>query len=478
METSRTYDLLVLGGGPGGYTAAIRGAQLGARVALVERDALGGTCLNRGCIPTKALVESARAHVLAREMCVFGVEVTGPRLNYASVMAHKERVVGRLVKGLEGLMRGNHIDVHRGNGVVRAPGRVEVRDAQPPGTGFNGTGVHPLNLGAKKIILATGSRPAGLKIPGIDGPGVVSGEEALSLAELPESIVIIGGGVIGVEFACIYREFGAQVTIVEVLDRILPREDREVAAHLRQRLEKAGIAVLTGARVESIEGPRGAVGVILQHGGESKKLTATLVLVAVGRAANVEDLGDLPLQFDRGFVATNERMETNVPGVYAIGDLRGGMLAHVASAEGIVAAENALGREAQMDYRAVPGCIFSFPEVASVGLSEEEAVNKGHDVTVGRFPFAASGRALAMEEADGFVKVVSDKKFGEVLGVHIIGPHASDLIGEAVLAMKLEATAEEMARTIHPHPTLTEALMEAGADVLGEAIHVLRRNRP
>jgi len=467
LGTSKPYDLLVLGGGPGGYVAAVRGAQLGARVALIERDALGGTCLNRGCIPTKALIESARVLSLSRKMNAFGVEGAGTRLNYPAVIRRKEQIVSRLADGVEGLMRGNGIDVHRGNGMVLSPGCVKVQDRQGG----------EVTLEGGKIILATGSRPARLKLPGIDSPGVVFGEEALSLAELPGSVIIIGGGVIGVEFACLYKEFGCQVVIVEMENRILPREDREISAHLQKRLSKDGIAVLTGACIESIEGERGAVGVILRHGSESMRLSAALALVAVGRAANVEALGNLPLRYDRGFVVTNARMETGISGVFAVGDLRGGMLAHVASAEGIVAAGNALGHETVMDYRSVPGCVFSSPELASVGLSEEEAGKKGYEVEVGRFSFAASGRALAMEEGDGFVKIVSEKSIGEILGVHIIGPHASDLIGEAVLAMKLEATAEELARTIHPHPTLTEAVMEAGADTLGEAIHVLRRKR-
>lgn len=462
------FDLAVLGGGPAGYVAAIRGAQLGARVALVEKDRPGGTCLNRGCIPTKALVESAKALELARRSADLGVDLKAGPVDYARVAARKDRVVARLVGGVETLLKGNGVQRFTGRGALKGPGTIEV--AGPDG--------QLTRVDARRIIVATGSRPARVLIPGLDGDGILDSDAALALTSLPGSMIIIGGGVIGVEFAGIYSRFGVKVILVEALEQILPREDREVVEELRRHLVKDGVEVHTGARVTSCATTaNGMRRLTLEAGGRQLTLEASAVLVATGRVPNPEGLEGSGLKIERGRVVAEDDLETNLPGVLAAGDVRGQlMLAHAASAEGLAAAEKALGKQTlSVDHRAVPNCIFSFPEVASIGLSEQAAREKGHQVVTGKFPFAANGKALAMAEAEGFVKVVAESKWGEILGIHIIGPQASSLIGEAALALKLEVTFDELARTIHPHPTLTEALMEASAAVGGEAIHFLNR---
>lgn len=461
------FDLAVLGGGPAGYVAAIRGAQLGARVALVEKDRPGGTCLNRGCIPTKALVESARAIELARRSADLGVDLKPGPVDYPRVAARKDRVVARLVGGVETLLKGNGVHRLAGRGTLRGPGTIEV--TAPDG--------QVTRIAAGRIIVATGSKPAPLPVPGLEGDGILDSDAALAMTTLPDSMIIIGGGVIGVEFAGIYSRFGVRVTLVEALEQILPREDHEVAGELRRNLAKDGVDVHTGVRVTSCNNDaNGRKKLTLEAGGRQITLEAGAILVATGRISNPEGLEGSGLKLERGRVVTSADLETNLPGVLAAGDIRGQvMLAHAASAEGLAAAERLLGKETSVDLRAVPNCVFSFPEVASAGLSEQAARDMGYQVVTGKFPFAANGKALAMAEAEGFVKVVAESKWGEVLGIHIIGPQASSLIGEAALALRLEVTYDELARTIHPHPTLTEALMEASAAVGGEAIHFLNR---
>ncbi len=457
-------SIVVIGGGPGGYVAAIRAAQLGAQVTLIEKDTLGGTCLNRGCIPTKALLQSADILASIRHAETFGISVEGASVDFSVVNKRKEEVVKRLVAGVTSLMRKNNIEVVNGIGTL-----IDARTV-----GILGKS-HRAN--ADGIIIATGSKPATLPIEGIDEPGVIDSDEALTLEQLPKSIVIIGGGAIGLECAQIMRGLGSEVSIVEMMPKILPTEDTEIASMLADILKKEGIDVFTNARVTGIAGAgpgREVVSFTIGDEGSEQERMAEKVLLAVGRYPCTDDLGveKLGLAVDDGRLVVNERMETNVPGVYAIGDVVGGlMLAHVATDEGKCAAENVMGADRKMDYKAVPRCAYTSPEVAAVGLTEKEARETYGDVKVGRFPFAASGRALILNQAAGMVKIIGDASYGEILGVHIIGPQATELVAEAVLAMKMEATSEDLASSIHAHPTLSEAVMEAALNAGGKAIH-------
>ena len=463
-------DLAVVGSGPGGYVAAIRAAQLGARVVLVEKESLGGTCLNWGCIPSKALLESAGRMVSAREMAQYGVDVAGVTANWAQVQARKDQVVRTLRNGVQGLLRGNGITLVQGTGSFLDPRHLRV---QKPDGGVE-------DVTAKNVVVATGSVEARPPIPGIDLPGIMTSKEALGIPEIPESIAIVGGGYIGVEFATIFRAFGSQVTVVEMLSGLVPLEDAEIGRALATSYQKQGIGVKTGTRVTRIAQTERGYSLSLAADGGEETLEAQKVLVAVGRWPYTEGLGleRIGAAMDRRAIAVDSRMRTNVPGVYAIGDVVAKYpLAHVASMQGEVAAENALGHDAEMDYRAVPNCIFCSPQVASVGLSEEQARQKGYGVKVGRFPFVAASKAVAAGHAEGLIKVVAEERYGQVLGVHMIGPEVTDLIGEAVVAINLETSVEDFAKTMHAHPTLPEALREAVLDVEGRAIHILRRRR-
>lgn len=463
-------DLVVIGGGPGGYVAAIRAAQLGGKVTLIEKDELGGTCLNRGCIPTKALLRGAELLDLVEGSKDYGIQCGETRVDFARMTSRKERAVKTLVSGVGTLMKTNGIEVIKGQARLLAPQKIEVLDEQKQAATY----------GAKKVILATGSVSADLPIPGAKGPGIIDSDGALQLTEVPESMVIIGAGPIGLEFGTIYAALGTKVVILEMMPQILPTEDPEVAAVLDRSLKRFKIQTLTGCKVQEIGEAQGKRRVKAQTGEGERVFEGQYVLIAVGRKPNLEGLGlqEAGIRFGKKGIEVNERTETNVPGVYAIGDVTGQwLLAHFASAQGHVAAENATGHEARVDTRVVPRCVYTLPEVASVGLSEKEAREKGHEVKIGRFPFAANGKAAILGERNGFIKIISESKYDEILGVHIVGPHATDLIGEAVVAMRLEATAEDLAQAIHPHPTLTEAMMEAAFDVEARAVHMPPRKK-
>ena len=464
-------EIVIIGAGPGGYVAAIKAAQLGGKVTLIEKDELGGTCLNWGCIPTKALLRGVELLEAVEGAKEFGVQVAGVSVDLAKLMARKDRAVKTLVAGVSGLMKSNGIEVIKGKARLLSPRKIQVLDPQNQTVAFE----------ARRVILAPGSVSAQLSIPGADLPGVMDSNGALQLTRIPDSMVIIGAGPIGLEFGTIFAALKTKVTIVEMLPQILPTEDAEVASALEKSLRHFKIQFFTGAQVkEIIEIGAGKKKVLVQQGDSEKDFEAEVVLVAAGRKPNLENLGlpEAGIQADKKGIEVNSRMETNSPGVYAIGDATGKwLLAHFASAQGEVAAENAMGREVQLESRAVPRCVYTLPEVASVGMTEKEAKEGGYDYRVGRFPFSASGKAAVIGERNGFVKILSEAKYGEVLGVQIFGPHATDLIGEAVLAMQMEGTAQDLAKTIHPHPTLTEAMKEAALDVDGMALHIAPRKK-
>jgi len=460
-------DIVIVGGGPAGYVAAIRASQLGGKVILIEKDALGGTCLNRGCIPTKALLHSVEILESARRGKDYGVSVGELSIDFTKMMSRKDAVVNTLVTGVQYLMRSNAIEVIKGTGKVISPTEVEVDNGQQE------------TVKAARIVLTPGSLPSVLPVPGVDGSGVITSDDALQLSQIPRSLLVIGGGAIGVEFATIFAKLGTRVTIVEMLPQIIPAEDQELSISLKRVLERGGIKIFTSAQVSRIEDdPEGDQLISVVTGEGEQKLTAELVLVAVGRKSNIEGLGleRVGIKTERGSITVNDRMETNIPGIYAAGDAVGGIqLAHVASAEGEVAVENALGKDSVIDYRVVPRCIYTMPEVAAVGLTERQAREEGLNLKVGRFPFTANPRAVILGQPGGFVKVLSDAKSGEIFGIHILGPQATELISEAALAIKMEATVSEISSTIHAHPTLSEAMRETALDTEGMAIHMPRK---
>ncbi len=456
------YDIAVLGAGPGGYVAAIRAAQLGAKVAVVEKDKLGGTCLTRGCIPTKVFLESTKVLSMSNRAKDYGLRGEGLSLELAEVVERKERIVSRLVRGVESLFKKRNITLVKGKGKVASETEIEV--ILPSGSSEL--------VKAKKLILATGSTPSCPPIIDVDGEKVFTSDEILDLRQLPKSIIIIGGGYIGCEFATFFAEAGTSVTVVEMLDAILLRTDGEVVKEMTNVLRKKKVKLLTGTKVGKIEKEKDSVSVTLPDG---KSLSADILLCCTGRKAVTSGLGfeEVGLSLQNGFVPVDERCRTSREGIFAIGDITGKMqLAHFASRQGIVAAEVACGLDSRMKENVCPSAIFTHPEIASVGITEEEAKEKGLDYTVGRFPFQALGMALAMAETTGFVKIIAQRHTQEILGVHIIGPGAPGLIAEAALAMQLECTVEELAATIHTHPTIPEALMEAAENWLGHAIHL------
>jgi dihydrolipoamide dehydrogenase len=465
-------EIGIIGGGPGGYVAAIRAAQLGAKVTLIEKDELGGICTNWGCIPTKALLRGVELLESVEGAKDFGIQVEQVAVDFSKLMARKERAVKTLVSGVGGLMKSNGIEVIKGKARLISPQKIEVVDEKQQKVPYQ----------VRKIIIATGSISADLPIPGAKLAGVIDSDGALQLTKIPESMVIIGAGPIGLEFGTIFAALGTKVTILEMLPQILPSEDPEVASALDKSLKRFKILTLPGCQVKEITtGSEGKRKVVALTGEGEKAFDAEYVLVAVGRKPNIEGLGlrEVGVRFSKKGIEVNEKMETNIPGVYAIGDVTGQwLLAHFASAQGEVAAENATGQEVLLNSRVVPRCVYTLPEVAAVGLTEKQAREAGYELKVGRFPFAANGKATVIGERNGFVKMVAETKYDEILGVHIFGPHATDLIGEAVLAMRLEGTAADIAQAIHPHPTLTEALKEAAFDVDGRAVHIPpRKNR-
>lgn len=455
-------QLAVLGGGPAGYVAAIRGAQLGATVALIEEREIGGTCLNRGCIPTKALLRSSEVAGLFRRSKEFGIITEMKGTDWSTALARKDRVVRNLRMGLEHLISQNRIHLVRGHGVVESKNRIVV-----------GWGTSETAVSCEKLIIATGSEPLLPDIPGVGLPGVITSNEALELPEIPERVLIVGAGAVGLEFATIFSSFGSAVTVVELEERILPQEDAEVAGELLKIMRRKGIRFWLGARVREISNGEECLTVTIEADG-TKTLTVQKVLVATGRKLNTfsDDLLVLGLRMEKGKIVVNEQMETSIGGVYAAGDVVGGkLLAHLAFAEGRVAAQSALGELGYLDYDIVPSCIYTDPEVASVGLSEEDAVRRGTEVVVGRFYFRSNGRAQCLGEREGLVKVVVDKREKTVLGAQILGANAAELISELTLAVTLKAKADLLADMIHPHPTLSEAVMEACGDALGRSIH-------
>jgi dihydrolipoamide dehydrogenase len=468
------YDVVVIGAGTGGYPAAIRAAQLGLRVAVVERQkALGGTCLIWGCIPTKALIEHAHALKIARAAKDWGLTLDGAAvgIDMAQVQARKDRIVTGLTKGVEFLFRKNKIEWIKGTARLAGKGNVEVTGEQPQ-----------LLHAAKEIVVATGSQPRSVPGVEIDRKRIITSDEAIGFREVPKSIVILGAGAIGVEFGCLLRRFGSEVTIVEILPRVVPLEDEAVSAELSKALRKQGIRAHTGTKLTRATALADGAEVEMQRpDGQVESFRADYLLVATGRGPVTEGLGaaEAGLRLEMGYIRVDEFFRTNVPGISAIGDVitlgapGHPQLAHVSTAEGIAVAERIAGKEPRaINYDRVPSCTYSDPEIGSVGLTEQEAKDRGYDVQVGSFPFSAVGRAKIAAEIEGFVKIVAEKKYDEVLGVHIIGPRATELIAEATVALGLECSVEELIRTIHAHPTMSEAVGEAAHAVHGAAIHI------
>jgi len=488
MAQQYDADVIVIGGGPGGYPAAIKAAQLGGRSVCIDFDAAGGTCLNWGCIPTKTIIGSVAALEQAKHGADFGLKIEGPvSYDFSAVMARKDKIVSTLVGGVEFLFKKNKVRYIKGKGRLIDPHTVEVTTADGKTE----------RITTASIILATGSVPAKIPIPGLDGGGVDSdvfidnrevrvrktsgklgttaiwtSNEAVSAQSLPENLVVMGSGAVGTEFAFAYQGLGSKVTLIELLPTIIPTVDTEITAELTKLLTKSGINIMTSTKVVSVDVPGRKLKYVSEKTGEGE-ISFDKLLVAVGRVPYTEGLGleNAGVVLDRRRIIADEFMRTNVPNIYAIGDAAGGGLAHVATREGEVAAENAMGHSTKMDRRAIPACVYTEPEVATVGLTEKEARDKGFDVQVGKFSFKSLGKAMAINENVGLVKIVTDKKYGEILGVHIVGPHATDLIHEAVVSIKLESTIEELMHTIHAHPTLSEAIMEAAQDVKGESVH-------
>jgi len=461
------YNLLVIGGGPGGYTAAIRGAQLGLRTAVVERDRLGGICLNWGCIPTKALLKNAEILHMFRRGEEWGITCDNLQFDFAKIIKRSRGVSDRIVRGVEYLMKKNSIDVIGGTARIAGPGTVDLL------TGEN----KAARLRADHIILATGARPRSLPGVAIDRTQVITSTEAMSLPSQPKSMVIIGAGAIGVEFAYFYNALRTKVTLVEMLPGILPVEDRELTRSLEASLKKQGMEILTETKVETLRRSHHDVTVTVRAaGGEAREISAELALMATGVQGNVENLGleEAGVNVEKGNIRVDADYRTNVPGLYAIGDVIGPpWLAHVASAEGMHCVEAIAGKKpAPLDYSSIPGCTYCQPQIASVGLTEEKARAAGHDLRIGRFPFRPLGKAVAIGESEGMVKLIFDAKYGELLGAHILGAEATEMIAELVVARRLDATAEGIFRSIHAHPTLGEAVMEAAAAAYGEAINL------
>ncbi len=457
------YDIAVLGGGPGGYVAAIYASKKKAKVALVEKAEIGGTCLNRGCIPTKALIHSANLYKNIKQANKFGLAVSGVDINWDEIQHNQKSVVTKLTKGVESLLKANGVTTYQGYGELQDQNTIKVICDNTGDT-----------ITSQNIIIATGSIPSIIPIPGHDLGGVITSDEALNLSSIPKSMLIIGGGVIGIELAYIYNTFGTDITIVEMLPQILPTQDDEVVKQLHRALKRQGIKIYTGAKVISIQKADEKLNTSFEteEGGRNDVITEK-VLMAVGRKPNLKAVGNVNIEANKTGIYVDEYMKTNIHNIFAIGDVTGkSMLAHVASHQGLVAIKNALGDMKTMDYKVIPSCVYTSPELASVGLTEREAREKlGDNIKIGRFPYAASGKALTIGEQSGIVKIISDEKYNQVLGVHIMGEKATELIAEATLAIKLECTAEELADTIHAHPTLSETIMEASLDLLGTPIH-------
>lgn len=463
-----SYDVVVIGAGPGGYVAAIRAAHHGLRVAVVERDKqLGGTCLLRGCIPTKSMLHAADLLEQIKGAASLGIGDGKVSFDFAKVQAERQKQVKKGAQGVAYLLKQNKIDVLAGHGRLTGPNEVEVQAGQTR------TKVHA----TRGIIVATGSVPKGLPHLPLDGQAIISSDELLEIDAPPKRMMILGAGAVGVEFASVFSRFGTECTIVEMQERLVPQEDEEVSKEFARIYKKRGITCLTGTKLVSANKKNGAIEVVLDTKGTQSTVTCDVVLVATGRKPVTDDIGlqALGITTDkRGYIDVNAHMQTQVPSIYAIGDaVATPWLAHVASSEGMLAADIIAGKHTRpINYRHVPGCTYSQPEIGSVGLSESAAKAEGYTVKVGKYPFSAVPKARILGETDGFVKIVTDTQYGEVLGVHIVGPHATDLIAEAGMAMALESTAEEIAHTMHAHPSLAESLLEAAHAAHGRAIHM------
>lgn len=460
------YDLIVIGSGPGGYVAAIRASQLGLKTAIVERENLGGICLNWGCIPTKALLKSAQVFEYLKHASDYGINVKGGDADFSAVVKRSRDVADGMSKGVQFLMKKNKIDVINGTGKIKAGKKVDVTAADGKVTTYE----------AKHILIATGARSRQLPNLPQDGKKIIGYREALTLPKVPKTMVVVGSGAIGSEFAYFYATMGAKVTLVEYLPAIVPVEDTEVSKQLERSFKKIGIEVMTEASVEQVDTKGEGCKVKIKTKKGEQQVDCDIVLSAVGIQANLENIGleETGIATDKGKILTNPYYQTNIPGYYAIGDCVGGQaLAHVASAEGIICVEKIAGHHPEpLDYNNIPGCTYCQPEIASVGMTEAKAKEAGIEVKIGKFPFSASGKASAAGAKDGFVKLIFDAKYGELLGAHMIGANVTEMIAEIVAIRKLETTGHELIKTVHPHPTMSEAIMEAAAAAYGEVIHM------
>ena len=457
------YDLVVLGSGPGGYVAAIRAAQLGMKTAIVERAEVGGVCLNWGCIPSKALIRNAEVLRLFQHADDFGISVDNLSHDFGAAIDRSRKVVQRLTSGVSFLLKKNKVEYVAGAGVLKDRNNVQVEDSGR-------------SLTTDNVIIATGARFRELPTLPLDGKVVITSREALELREVPRRVVIVGGGATGAEFAYVYAAYGAEVTIVELLPRLVPLEDEEISEHLERSFAKQGIKAMTGSHVDGVEVEGDFAKIAVSNGSAGSVIECDKVLVAVGAQGNVDGIGleELGVATDRGFITIDDSMETNVPGVYAIGDVTGKLLlAHVASAQGVTAVETIAGLEPpKLDYELMPRATYCNPQVASFGLTEAQARERGYAIKTGKFPFSASGKALALGETEGMVKVVVDAEIGDVLGAHMIGPEVTELLGELTLARLLEGTSKELGWLVHPHPTISETVKEAALAAEGQAIHI------
>ncbi len=460
------YDLIVIGSGPGGYVAAIRASQLGMKVGVVEKAELGGVCLNWGCIPTKALLKSAQVFEYINHAEDYGIKVKDAKADFTGMVKRSREVAGGMSKGIQFLFKKNKIDHLEGFGTLKNGKKVEVKDASGKVTTYD----------ANHIILATGGRSRELPNLPIDGKKIIGYREAMVLDKQPKKMVVVGSGAIGVEFAYFYRALGTEVTIVEFMDRVVPVEDEEVSKQLERTFKKSGMKVMTSSEVTKVDTKGSGCKVTVKTKKGEEQVDCDIVLSAVGVAANIEKLGleDVGVKTEKGKVLVDDYYKTNVDGVYAIGDIvKGQALAHVASAEGIICVEKIKGMHVEpLDYNNIPGCTYCSPEIASVGYTEKAAKEAGYEIKVGKFPFSASGKAKAAGASDGFVKLIFDAKYGEWLGAHMIGANVTEMIAEAVAARKLETTGHEIIKTVHPHPTMSEAVMEAAAAAYDEVIHL------
>jgi dihydrolipoamide dehydrogenase len=460
------YDLIVIGSGPGGYVAAIRASQLGMKVAIVEREELGGICLNWGCIPTKALLKSAQVFEYLNHAADYGIKVNGVEADFDSMIKRSRGVADGMSKGIQFLLKKNKIDTLVGSGKITKDRKVEVKSEDGKTTSYT----------AKSIVLATGSRSRELPNLKQDGKKIIGYRQAMTLPKQPKTMVIVGSGAIGIEFAYFYNAIGTKVTVVEFMPNIVPVEDDEVSKQLERSLKKSGISIMTESSVESVDSSSDVLKVKVKTKKGEEILEADIVLSAVGIVSNIENIGleEVGVKTDKGKILVDDFYKTNIEGIYAIGDIvKGPALAHVASAEGIICVEKIAGHHpAPLNYNNIPGCTYCSPEIASVGMTEKAAREAGYEIKVGKFPFSASGKASAAGAKDGFVKVIFDAKYGEWLGCHMIGANVTEMIAEAVVARNLETTGHEIIKSVHPHPTMSEAIMEAAAAAYGEVIHL------